>query len=125
MVPRAVEVGGDPLAGQIAVVDARRLGIHQGEPGAVDRQQLLGERVGQGRCAGSLAEHGRCQQIVGRGSDVEVECAEVGQRGPRVVAEVFLGLGSQRRLRAAESSEPFGGDGGELGDVFWQSGIHP
>ncbi len=125
MVARAVEVGGDPVAGQVAVVDARRVGIHQGEPSAVDREQLLDQRVGQGRCAGRLAEHSGRQQIVVSGSDVEVECAQVGQRGPGVVAEMVLGLGAQRRLRTAEPDEPFGGDSAELGNVFWQSGFHP
>jgi hypothetical protein len=40
------------------------------------------------------------------------------------VPQVFLGLGAQRCLRAAEPDEPFGGDGAELGNVFWQSGVH-
>ena len=88
-------------------------------------KQFLDERIGQGRCAGSLAEHGGGQQILGRGSDVEVECAEVGQRGPGVVPELVVGLGLQRGLRSAEPDEPFGGDSGELGNVFWQSGFHP
>ena len=124
-VARAIEVGGDPVAGQVAVVDAGRFGIHQGEPGTVDRQQLLDERVGQRRRAGSLAEHRGRQQILGGGSDVEVECAEVGQCGPGVLPEPVVGLGPQRGLGSAEPDEPFGGDSGEVGDVFWQSGFHP
>ena len=107
------------------MIDARRFGIHQGKPSAVDRQQLLDDRVGQSRCASRLAEDRGRQQILLSGSDREVECAEVGQRDPGLVPEVFVGLGLQRRLWAAESCEPFGGDGAELGDVFWQSGVHP
>ena len=107
------------------MVDARRFGIHQREPRAVDGQQLLDERVGQRRRAGSLAQHRGRQQILRGGSDVEIECAEVGQGGPGVLPELVVGLGPQRGLRAAEPGEPFGGDGGELGNVFWQSGFHP
>ena len=107
------------------MVDARRFGIHQREPRAVDGQQFLDERVGQGRCPGSLTQHRARQQILRGGSDVEIECAEVGQRGPGVVPELFFGLGPQCGLRAAQPGEPFGGDGGELGNVFWQSGFHP
>ena len=106
------------------MVDPWRVRIHQSEPGTVDRKQFLDERVGQCGCAGRLAEHGRGQQILGGASDVEVECSEVGQRGPGVVAQLVLGLGSQRGLRATEPEQLLVGDCGEVGNVFWQSGFH-
>ena len=61
----AIEVRGNPLTGQIAVVDARRLGIDQSQQGAVDRQDLLDERIWQRRRAGGLAEHRGGQGVVG------------------------------------------------------------
>ena len=106
VIARAVEVGGDPIAGQVAVVDPGRLWVHQRESGAVDRQQFLDERVRQCRCAGRLAEHGRGHQILGGAPDVEVECSDVGQRGPGVVPQLVLGLGPQRGLRPTEPEQP-------------------
>ena len=37
----------------------------------------------------------------------------------------LVSLGLQCGLRAAEPDEPFGGDGAELGNIFWQRGFHP
>ena len=40
-IPIAVEVRGDPVTGQIAVIDARGFGIDQGQSRAVDRRVRL------------------------------------------------------------------------------------
>ena len=124
VVPVAVQVGGDPVAGQIAVVDARRLGIDQGQSGAVDRQQLLDERIGQRGRAGGLAEHRGGQQVVGCRPDIELERAELAQGGARRVPDAVVGLGAQRGRRAAQPGEPLGGDGGEVANILWQCGFH-
>ena len=123
-IPSAVQVGRDPTASQVTVVDPGRIGVHQRESGAVDGQQFFHQRVGKRRRAGSLAEHGGGQPVLDGASDVEVECSEVGHRSPGVVSELVLGLSPQRGLRSTEPEQTLGGDRGEVGNILGQSGFH-
>ena len=108
------------------MVDARRFGIHQREPSAVDRQQLLDEGVGQGRRAGGLAEHRGRQQILG---------GRIGRRGRMrrgrpARSGRLAGVGSSVSARSAACGPPnrasrLVATAREVGNVFWQSGFHP
>ena len=124
VVPGAVEVGGDPVTGQIAVVDARRLGVYQGQSGAVDRQELFHDGIGQSVRAGGLAEHRGGQQVFGRRPDIELESTDVVQGRARRIPNGVVGLGAQRSRWPAQPGEALNGDGGKVADILWQFGFH-
>ena len=85
------------------------------------------KRIGQRRCAGGLAEHRGGQQVLGKrmrtsrsNAPRSGQCGRGHPAGGRSSVSAL-----QRGLGSAEPGQPFGGDSGELGDIFWQSGFHP
>ena len=115
----SVEVRRDPVTGQIAVVDARGFRIDQGQARAINRQQLL-HQAGRGARWRRRPDRAPPRPAGHRGrAHVEVERADIVQRGTRSIPDAIVGLGTQRGRWSAESGEPFAGDGGEVADILW------
>jgi hypothetical protein len=94
----AVEIAREPVAVEIAVVDPWVARIDEREPVAVEREQLLDQRIGQHDCTGGPTQLGGRKELIRIGADIDVPRTKLG--------EGIAGSGTCGRIRLCAQRQP-------------------